>query len=643
MNLKKVIAKFLIGIMIAVLLSGCNNSNSAKETSVSHVTATITPTYSEQEQVKNLQALYDSSKTIDENIAVYLEEMTLEEKIGQMFQVERRAISVDEIKQYNIGSIFAAGGSAPDENTLNEWRIMTDRYRNAAKDTRLAIPIIFAVDAVHGNNNMKDTVIFPHNIGLGASGNSELIGEIAHVTANELIAAGIDWTFAPCVAVMNDIRWGRTYECFSENSDLVSIMSISYITELQKQGIITCAKHYVADGAVQFGSGDSGYLMDQGNANITQKELNDYISNYKEAVNAGVKSVMLSYSSIKNEKNHANKYLIQDILKNEIGFNGIVVTDYNGIHQLEGVGMYPKVVEAVNAGVDLLMEDSSWKECYEALIKAVENNDIRVDRIDDAVSRILRVKMETGKFNAKEETLMKDYTLRNAYNMQLSEKAVRESLVLLKNKKNILPLNRKDTIAVIGPAADNIGVQCGGWTKTWQGGQDDQAKGRWMSGTTVLDGFKEIASESGINIITDPNKLEEADVVVAVLGEYPYAEGKGDDATLSIVQGTVLEGNESTLKAAYKSKKPLVVILISGRPRIVTNEIDKWDSFIEAWLPGTEGGIIAKVLYGDYEFSGRLPVTWPKNHEQLPMTLNNKANGYNALYPYGYGLSINEK
>jgi beta-glucosidase len=480
--------------------------------------------------------------------------------------------------------------------------------------------------------------------------------------AKELTAAGVDWTFSPTVAVSNDIRWGRTYECFGENSDLVSIMSVAYITALQENGIIACAKHYIADGAVEFGTGDSSYLLDQGDAKIGKKELDDYyIPVYKEAVKAGVKSIMVSYSSINGEKNHGNKDLIQNELKGKrkMGFKGLVISDYNGIHQLKGDSMYSRVVSAVNAGIDVLMEDTSWKECYDALIKAIENRDIAVERIDDAVTRVLRVKMEMGKFENKEateqnfilrnykskqiaeEAVRKSLVLLKDKSKQIAEEAVRKSLVLLKNKNKILPLNgtKYKKIAVIGPAADNIGIQCGGWTKTWQGGQDDPYKGHWMSGTTILDGFKEIASKNAITIITEKEKLNDAEAIVAVIGEYPYAEGKGDDESLSLARGTVLEGNETTLKAAYAAKKPLVVVLISGRPRIVTDEINKWDGFVEAWLPGTEGGEIAKVLYGG-NFEARLPITWPKNIKQLPMTLNKQTNGYDALFPYGYGLII---
>jgi len=623
----------MLVITIAMLVGSCSETGRT-ETGKTEVQAETSYNLNDE-----LESLYDASKPISENISKLLNEMTLEEKAGQMIQAERQAISLRDVQDFFIGSVFAQGGSAPDINSINEWCKMTEQFKAAARQTRLGIPLVFAVDAVHGNNNLQDTVIYPHNIGIGASGDSELVGKIAGATAQELKAVGIDWNFSPCVAVSNDIRWGRTYESFSENPDLVSILSIPYITTLQKRGIIACAKHYVADGAAKYGTGDSGYLMDQGNANLNQKELNDnYLSVYEEAVNAGVKSIMVSYSSINNEKNHSNKYLIQDILKDDMKFTGIVISDFEGIHQVKGDSLYDKVVLAVNAGLDVLMEASQWRECYEAIVDAVSNGDVRMERINDAVARVLRVKMEMGKFGAITAAPQDSYTTRNEEHRKIAEEAVIKSLVLLKNRNNIIPFSNKQNLAVIGPAADNIGAQCGGWTKTWQGGQDN-ASGRWMSGTTVLDGFKEYAIKNGTNMITDMSRLNEADVIVAVIGEYPYAEGKGDDGSLSLYDDTAMDGNKETLKAAYAANKPIVVIQISGRPRLVTEELDKWDGFVEAWLPGTEGGAIAGMFYGEEDFTARLPVTWPRSLNQLPITFNNQSDGYNALFPYGFGLS----
>ncbi len=587
-------------------------------------------------------AIYDKEKSIKENITAYIKKMTLEEKVGQMIMAERNYVTAQDVKTYSIGSVFAQGGSAPEENNPDGWRKMILNYKTAAKESRLSIPLLFAVDAVHGNNNMKDTVIYPHNIALGATRNGKLAGEIGGAVADELNSIGVDWTFAPCVAVSNDIRWGRAYECFSETPDLVTMMSTPFIAALQEKGIIACAKHYVADGAVEFGSGMNG-LLDRGNTNISTEELKDkYISVFKDAVKAGVKSVMVSYSSVKGRKNHSERDLIEYKLKQDIGFQGVVISDYEGVEYLDGNSLYVKVVNAVNAGIDVLMEGKRWKESYKCLLEAAseKRQDINMDRIDEAVFRILRVKMESDKFDVKGDKTNKNYDIRQNSNVKIAEQAVEESLVLLKNKKNILPLKKSAKIAVIGPASDNIGVQCGGWTKTWQGGLDIGDK-KWMRGTTILDGFKEMADEGRGVIITDPAKIRDAEVVVAVLGEHPYAEGKGDEKNIGLSEGLAFSENAQTLQIAYESKKPVVVIIVSGRPRIITSELNRWDALVEAWLPGTEGRAVASVIYGDNcNFKGRLPVSWPKSSEQLPITIEKLDNNeeYNALFQYGFSL-----
>ncbi len=589
-----------------------------------------------------VSGIYNKEKSIKENITEYIKRMTLEEKVGQMIMPEWKYVTAQDVKTYSIGSVFAEGGSAPKENNPDGWRAMISKYKNAAKKSRLSIPLLFALDAVHGNNNMKDTVIYPHNIALGATRNGKLVREIGTAVADELNSIGIDWTFSPCVAVSNDIRWGRDYECFSETPDLVTMLSTPFITALQENGIIACAKHYVADGAVEFGSGING-LLDRGNTNISTEELKDkYISVYKDVVKAGVKSIMVSYSSVKGRKNHSERDLIEYKLKQDIGFQGIVISDYEGVEYLDGNSLYIKVVNAVNAGIDVLMEGKRWKEAYKCLLEAAseKRQDINMNRIDEAVFRILKVKMESGKFDDESDRTNEDYDIRQNFNVQIAEQAVKESLVLLKNKKNILPLKKSAKVAVIGPAADNIGAQCGGWTKTWQGGLDTEEK-RWMSGTTILDGFKEMADDGGGVIITDPAKIKDADVVVAVLGERPYAEGHGDEKTLGLSEGLAFSENANTLKIAYESKKPVVVIIVSGRPRIITNEINKWDALVEAWLPGTEGRAVAPVIYGDNcNFKGRLPVSWPKSDEQLPITIEKLDNNeeYDALFQYGFSL-----
>ena len=630
--LKKITSIFIATVLLATSVTGCfseggDNSVASGSTNKSMSLAS---------QINANQPKYDKSLSIDENITNIMASMDIRQKVGQMVQVEMSYISPEEVKTYGIGSMFAAGGSIAGENRPEDWMATIGKYKAAALSSEQKIPLAFGVDAVHGSNFLQDEVVFPHNIGLGASGDTELAGQIAAATANQLKTLGFDWNYSPCVAVSKDIRWGRIYESFSENPDLVTIMSIPIIKNYQENGIIACAKHFVGDGAVQYGTGDSGYLIDQGNFEISSNELDKYyLSVYKEAIIAGVKSIMVSYSSINGQKNHTNKDLIQYTLKDKMGFKGIVISDYQGVQQISGGNLGQKVITAVNAGLDVIMEGEQWRECYDAIVSGVENKYINNQRIDDAVSRILRVKLEMGMFNSVSST--QSYTLRRQDTIELAQKAVRSSLVLLKNENSMLPLEKKGKIAVIGPASNNIGVQCGGWTKDWQGGQDSGVNSRWMKGTSILEGFTEIASQNGGKIITDMNKLNEADVVVVAIGEYPYAEGKGDAETLTLDGSMTLDENMIALNKAYESKRPVVVVLVSGRPRLLDNHINKWATFVEAWLPGTEGKAIAQVLYGDYQFTGRLPVSWPKDDKQVPYTILDQKND-NVLFSYGYGL-----
>ncbi|ODM27818.1 glycoside hydrolase family 3 protein [Acetivibrio mesophilus] len=572
-------------------------------------------------------------REINEKTENLINQMTLDEKVGQMIQAGRNTALPQDVKKYFIGSILSGGGSAPGTNTQKDWIKMCEDYQNAATSTRLGIPIIYGVDAVHGHNTLPEAIIFPHNIGLGAAANPELMSDIASVTAAEMIATGVTWTFAPCVAVAKDIRWGRTYESFGQDPELINMLLVPYIKTMQdKFQIATSAKHYLADGATKWGTGDSGFLIDQGDAQISEEELREiYLPAYEEAVKAGVKTVMVSFSSWNGVKNHENKYLIQDILKGELGFEGFVITDYEATHQLSGQDFYHQLVDSVNAGIDMFMEPDHWKETIDNIKLAVEQGDITEERINDAVRRILKVKIEMGLFeNPTGNKQLAAAKLGDDKNREIAKEAVRQSLVLLKNENNILPLDKSAKIFVSGPAADNIGMQCGGWTKTWQGGLGDN----WVNGSTILDGFKKIAEASGGAIITDPNDIKSADVAVIVIGEKPYAEGRGDDGELDLYSGQAHPGNRKALEQLQGAGIPVVVILVSGRPRIVTNEIANWDAFVAAWLPGSEGDAVADVLYGDYEFKGKLPFAWPASIDNLPIREGDDTN----LFPFGFGL-----
>ncbi len=637
----KSISLVLILFMFVTSIVACRNKDAVPKTTGIQTHTPGSAAAGSKAEKNGVSGYQNVNVPVEDRVKVLLESMTIDEKVGQMAQAERGTASPNDVKKYFLGSVFSGGGSHPGKNKVEDWIKMCTGYQEAAKSTRLGIPIIYGIDSVHGHNTVNGAVIFPHNIGLGAAGDPELMKRIANVTASEMIATGVNWNFAPCIAVGRDERWGRTYESFSENPDLVSKLSVPYIKELQdKFGIIATAKHYAADGGTVWKSSSSGYPIDQGDAKITEEELMEiHIAGYKKAIEAGVKSVMVSFSSWNGVKNHGNKYLIEDVLKGKLAFKGIVVSDYEAIHQLNEKDFYHQVVASVNAGIDMFMEPNHWKKTIEALKKAVDKGDVKVERINDAVSRILRVKFEMGLF---ENPLGKKELAASALgldeNCEVARKAVRESLVLLKNKNNILPLKKGAKIYITGPAMDDIGVQCGGWTASWQGGTDKGGQ-KWTRGTTILDGFKKVARDNGGTIITDKKDAKDADVAVAVLGEKPYAEYEGDDGSLGLFDGTALDGNMKALEAVKESGLPVVVILVSGRPRIVTNEIEKWDAFIEAWLPGSEGDAVAEVLYGDYDFTGKLPVTWPVNVMQIPVSID-EMDGKKPLFEYGFGLSI---
>lgn len=577
--------------------------------------------------LENTPIYKDKKYSTVERVKDLINRMDTDEKVGQLVQGERANIIPEEAAQYKIGSILSGGGSTPKDNSPKGWTEMISQYQKSASNTKSGIPIIYGVDAVHGNNIVKDAVVFPHNIGLGAANDTYLIKNIASVTAEEMLSTGITYNFSPCVAVVKDLRWGRYYEGYSENVDIVNKLSSTYIKQIQSYGISATAKHFVADGATIWGTGDNGYKIDEGNAVIEEEKLlKEEMQPYEEAVKSGVKSIMVSFSSVNGIKNHSNEHLIKDVLKEKLGFKGFVISDWEGIHQIPASSFEEQVIIAVNSGIDMLMEPTKWKETIEALKNAVDSGKISKERLDDAVTRILTVKFDLGLF---ENSLGDKNLIKNSFgskeHREVAKTAVRESMVLLKND-GILPLKKNSKIFVSGLAANSVGIQCGGWTIDWQGNE------RQTSGTTILDGFKRIANENGGTIITDIAKAKEADVTVVVIGEKSYAEGKGDDGSLGLDNGMALKENTAALEDAKKLNKPIITIMVSGRPRIITNELKDWAAFAEAWLPGTEGDAVAEVMYGNYNFIGKLPVTWPKTNSDLPIKKDN------VLFPAGYGL-----
>ncbi|MFP4396320.1 MAG: glycoside hydrolase family 3 protein, partial [Anaerolineales bacterium] len=562
-----------------------------------------------------------------------LAQMTLAEKIGQMTQVEKGSIQPQAVTDYAIGSVLSGGGGYPSPNTPESWAEMVNAYKMAALDTPLGIPLIYGVDAIHGHNNVKGAVIFPHQIGLGATRNADLVRRTAAATALEVAATSIDWNFAPVVAVPRDIRWGRTYEAFGEDTALVTELATAYLEGLQgasladPRTILATPKHFVADGETTWGSSTTeDFKLDQGVTDVDEATLRAvHLPPYQAAIEAGARSIMISYSSWGGMKMHAQHYLITEVLKGELGFEGFVVSDWGAVDQITP-DYYEAVVTAINAGIDMNMVPYDYERFISTLTRAVEQGDVPQERIDDAVRRILTVKFELGLFERPMSAPAQLDVIGADEHRDLAREAVAQSLVLLKNEGGALPLS-KDTprIFVGGQAADDIGIQCGGWTIEWQG-----RVGNITEGTTILQAIEATAGADADVRFSRFGRFDElADVGIAVVGEQPYAEGRGDAADLALS-----EADMSVINRLRENSERLIVILITGRPLILNDALDLADAVVVAWLPGTEGQGVADVLFGDEPFTGKLPHTWPASMEQIPYSALDDA----PLFPFGYGL-----
>lgn len=583
-----------------------------------------------------------------DSVEALLMQMTLDEKIGQMTQVEKNSIQPADVTKYFIGSVISGGGGSPAVNNTREWAAMIRQYQQAALETRLGIPILYGLDAVHGHGNLYGATIFPQEIGLGAAHDPELVRQIGAATAEEMLASGVTWNFAPVVAVPQDIRWGRTYEAYAEDANLVSQLGAALIEGLQTlptdfkpaagQTLYTLAtaKHFLGDGGTDFGSSTQNifqpYLLDQGNMTLDESSVRRlFLPPYKAAVDAGVQSVMVSFSSWNGTKMHASKFWITDVLKGELGFQGLVVSDWGGIDQIDKD--YSKAVTtAINAGIDMSMVPYDYKRFTSTLKKAVEAGDVPMERIDDAVRRILRAKSALGlfaqPFPAAAEDVVGSQTHRT-----LARQAVRESLVLLKNDQGTLPLSKNTPLIYVGgQGADDMGMQCGGWTIEWQG-----KSGAIEPGTTLLKGIQAAAApESKVEYNREGQFAGSADVGIAVVGEQPYAEGVGDRKSLALSDKDI-----ALIQAMREHSRKLVVIILSGRPMVITPQFNSADAWVAAWLPGSEGDGVADVLFGDHPFTGTLPYAWPRSDEQLPLndrTIAGKTGCDAPLFQRGYGL-----
>ena len=582
---------------------------------------------------------------IEAQIDEILPKLTLEQKVGQVIQGDTGSLTPEDVKKYRLGSVLSGGNSAPGPLPYAEtkaWLEMADKYYNASiddEDVEIAIPIIWGIDAVHGHANLKGSIIFPHNIGLGAMNNPDLIEQIASITAHELTVSGHDWTFAPTLAVPQDLRWGRSYEGFSENPDLVKSYGDRIVIGLQGEfgsenfmgdgRVISSAKHFLADGATENG-------VDQGDALITEKELSKvHAAGYYSSIPAGVQTVMASFSSWQGRKLHGDKELLTDVLKGKMGFNGFVVGDWNGHGQVPGC-INTDCPQSLNAGLDMYMAPDSWKGLYESTLQHVKDGTIAMERLDDAVRRILRVKLLSGIFqkgapstraNAGNENL-----LALPEHKDVARQAVRESLVLLKNNNQLLPIDPSKTILVVGDGASSISKASGGWTLSWQG--TGHSNDKFPNGESILEGIEKTVNDAGGKLIfsKDGDTTIKADVVIAVYGEDPYAEFQGDRENLAFIPN----GFDTNKLSTYKENGiPIVSVFLSGRPMWANTEINNSDSFIAAWLPGSEGGGVSDMLFKtdpSFDFTGRLSFTWPAS---AVVSKNNNQ----ALFKIGYGLS----
>jgi beta-glucosidase len=570
--------------------------------------------------------------TIEEKVAWWVEHLTLDEKAGQMIQAERinnnNGISVDDARRLNIGSILNGGGNTPATNNVPSWYLMYQSYYQASIQSSSGIPVIYGIDAVHGHGNLLNATIFPHNIGLAAANNPDLMRQIGEVTAYEIAQTGLTYNFTPSIGILKDKRWGRTYETFGENPAIPMNLIQPYIEGLQAYNIAASAKHFVGDGYTTYGTGLSGKL-DRGNATISVDDLNNiHLPLYQEAIEAGVKTIMVSYSSLNGLQMHENKHMITNVLKGDMGFKGFVISDYNGIDNIAALSFERKVAGAINAGIDMLMQPHNFEDTIAAIKIGVQTGDIEMSRIDDAITRILTVKYEMGLFEPKERL---NADLRNANSLSVARQAVRESLVLLKNENDVLPLSKSSNLLVVGQGSNNLGIQSGGWTVTWQGSDNLN-----IAGTSILKAFREATSGQ---IYTNMADVDKVDAIILVLSEKPHAEMMGDSVGLSLIDDTGYAQNLNWINQVKNAGKPVITIMLSSKPLLVTDYIDDFDAFVMAFLPGTEGAGITDVLYGDFDFVGKLPYTYPMYVSQTAHTmLDPNYDPEDYLFPYGYGL-----
>lgn len=632
--MQKRILTILLCLVLTLSLAGCGqeqqaagNNDQTPDPVVTDSPATPEPSPSTSpEEQGQIPLKYSPGATPEEIVA----SMTLEQKAAQMLQPAVYKATHIAMKKYGYGSILSSYSGL--DRSASGWKNTVLRYQEAALSSESGIPFIYGTDAVHGNQGCLGAVIFPHNIGIGAANHEELTYRMGLAVAEEMKLSGMLWNFSPCVAVATEPRWGRTYESYSSDPELVSKLSTAYSKGLIDGGVLPCAKHFFADGNIDYGTGEGGYLIDRGDASLSDSEIQDMLDVYRNLVDAGVKTVMISHSSVNGVKMHEHSYYINDILKGEMGFDGFVVSDWESIHNISVPDLKGQVVTAINSGIDMLMEPQFYPDCYKYIIEAVKEGLISQERIDDAVTRIIRVKQELGLFDdPMQERLQMSYSdVGSAEVRDIARQLVEKSLVLLKNDGDILPIKPGSKIFVTGPAMNDTGVQCGGWTMEWQGYTDSNNKKFVEGATTILEGLYAIADQYSLTIITDEEQASQADLTILCVGEIPYAEWEGDTPDLSLTGSHALSGNKEAIELAKSLNKPTVTLIVAGRNMIIEDYYDSWNAVVMCYLPGSEADGIANVLTGKVPFSGTLPMPWYKS-------VNDIGTG-NYKFDIGYGL-----
>ncbi len=631
--LKRAVASILV---ICMILTGCqsgdnntNNTQSKAPTTKSPVSSpdatstsdVVVKSILERETVD--KSNMDLSSMTAEEITSLL---TLDELAAQMVQPACYFVNESSMEEYAYGSILSKANNFNN----NEWMEYIRSLQEATLKSESGIPFIYGQDDVHGVNYCREAVIFPHNIGIGAANNEELTYKMGQAVADEARLCGMLWNFSPCVAVATEPRWGRTYESYSSEVSLVKSLSGAYAKGMVDSGLVVCGKHFFADGNITYGSGEDDFLIDRGNAELSDEEINDLLSVYQNLIDKGVQTVMISHSSLNGVKMHENAEYIGK-LKNEMGFKGMIVSDWESIHHITGDSLEEQVITSINAGIDMLMEPESYEDCREYIVQGVKDGKISEERVTDAVTRIIQVKLDAGIFKdpLMEEMKTVQSEVGSDEYRKLAEQLVEESLVLLKNDNKTLPLKKNMKVYLTGPALDNVKAQCGGWTRDWAGSNEVEGC------TTIIQGFKDIAEKYGLTIITDKEEAKDADVTILCVGEDSYAEWEGDTEDLSLIGKHGLPDNKSAIEEAKelrdKNNIPTVALIVAGRNVMISDYLNNWDAAVMCYLPGSEAQGVAHVLAGESDFKGKLPMPWYESVDQIKTS--------NSMFKVGYGLT----